>query len=414
MNGVIVTGSLIFWSLPARSEIVYRKLNDLAVENKRVLVRVDFNVPMVNGRITNDRRIREALPTIQELLKRKAAIILASHLGQPRTEEDKKLFSLAPIAQHLEQLLENKVHFANACRGEETKKKASALNAGEILLLENVRFESGETKNDSTLAREWATYADYYVNDAFGTCHRAHASVAAITEFLPAAAGRLVEKELHHMIPVMKHPTQPFVVVLGGSKLSTKLKLLEKLLEKANHVLIGGAMVFTFYRAKGLHTGTSLVETEFVSKAKELLNSKKIILPIDVVVSESIDGTKGGKTVLENSIPQNMMGVDIGQASIEVFRKYLSSAKTVLWNGPLGVFETPEFSKGTKEIAKILAGLTAITIVGGGDSAAAIGELGLEEQMTHVSTGGGATLEFFESGTLPALECLEKNMARFP
>jgi phosphoglycerate kinase len=394
-----------------------KKVSDIDVSGKKVFVRVDYNVPMdSNGNITDYTRIDASLPTLRYLLERGASVILASHLGRPKGRDPK--YSLLPVQKALSERLGVNVKFVPDCIGEEVKKEIANLKPGEVLLLENVRFYKEEEANDENFAKQWADLVDVYVCDAFGSVHRAHASVEALPRIMkqqgkPAVAGFLVEKELEYLDNAISNPKRPFAAILGGSKVSTKIGVIESLLQKVDKLLIGGGMMFTFYKAIGLDVGNSLLEKEYVSTAFEILQKAKekgveIILPVDVVVTDNIENPQKIKVVAKNEIPADMIGVDIGPATIKLFSDELKNCKTIFWNGPLGVFEKDEFAKGTIEIAKVLANLKdAVKIIGGGDSAAAVAKAGVESKMTHISTGGGASLEFIEGKPLPGIVVLD-------
>lgn len=394
-----------------------KTVRDIDVPGKKVFVRVDYNVPMdSNGNITDYTRIDASLPTLKYLLEKGASIILASHLGRPKGRDPK--YSLLPAQKALAERLEVNVKFVPDCIGDEVKKAISNLKSKEVLLLENVRFYKEEEANDENFAKQWADLVDVYVCDAFGSVHRAHASVEALPRIMkqqskPAVAGFLVEKELEYLDNAISNPKRPFAAILGGSKVSTKIGVIESLLQKVDKLLIGGGMMFTFYKSMGIEVGNSLLEKDYVSTAFELLQKAKeksvsIILPVDVVVTDNIDNPQKVKVVSKNEIPADMMGVDIGPASIKLFSDELKNCKTIFWNGPLGVFEKDEFAKGTIEIAKVLANLKdAVKVIGGGDSAAAVAKAGVENKMTHISTGGGASLEFIEGKPLPGIVVLE-------
>jgi phosphoglycerate kinase len=394
-----------------------KTVRDIDVSGKKVFVRVDYNVPMdSNGNITDYTRIDASLPTLKYLLEKGASIILASHLGRPKGRDPK--YSLLPVQKALAERLEVNVKFVPDCIGDEVKKAISNLKSKEVLLLENVRFYKEEEANDENFAKQWADLVDVYVCDAFGSVHRAHASVEALPRIMkqqskPAVVGFLVEKELEYLDNAISNPKRPFAAILGGSKVSTKIGVIESLLQKVDKLLIGGGMMFTFYKSMGIEVGNSLLEKDYVSTAFELLQKAKeksvsIILPVDVVVTDNIDNPQKVKVVSKNEIPADMMGVDIGPASIKLFSDELKNCKTIFWNGPLGVFEKDEFAKGTIEIAKVLANLKdAVKVIGGGDSAAAVAKAGVENKMTHISTGGGASLEFIEGKPLPGIVVLE-------
>ena len=386
-------------------------LKDLDVKGKRVFVRADFNVSLDGDRITDDTRIRSALPTIQYLLENDAKVILASHLGRPKGKVVEK-YSLAPVAKHLSELLGRDVVKADDCIGPAVQELALKLQPGEVLLLENLRFHAEEEKNDPAFAKELASLAEVYVNDAFGTAHRAHASTAGIAAYLPAAAGFLLEKELKFLGEALENPQRPFVAILGGAKVSDKIGVIQNLLGKVDKLLIGGGMSYTFLKARGLEIGKSLLEADKMDLARQLEEEAKargveLLLPVDVVVADEFSETANRKAVSVEEIPADWEGMDIGPKTIELFQKALAGAKTVVWNGPLGVFEMEPFSTGTKAIAEALANLTdATTIIGGGDSAAAVEQLGYADKITHISTGGGASLEFLEGKELPGVAAL--------
>ncbi len=392
-----------------------KSVRDIDVSGKKVLLRCDFNVPMKNGVITSDKRIVSAMPTIRYLLENNAAVIACSHLGKPKNGPDPKL-SLAPVAARISELLDGKeVKMAEDVVGDSAVKLASELKPGEIMLLENTRFEKGETKNDPELVKKLASLAEIYVSDAFGAVHRAHASTAGVAEYLPAVSGFLIEKELSVMGKALADPERPFVAILGGAKVSDKLNVISNLLEKVDTLIIGGGMAYTFLAAKGYGIGTSLFDAEKVDYCKEMMekaekNGVKLLLPIDTVVTKSfpdpIDGEVEVDTVQSDAIPADMMGVDIGAKTRALFADTVRTAKTVVWNGPMGVFENPTLAAGTISVAQALAESDAITIVGGGDSAAACEQLGFADKITHISTGGGASLEFLEGKELPGVACL--------
>ncbi|MGQ9472777.1 MAG: phosphoglycerate kinase [Candidatus Caldatribacteriaceae bacterium] len=388
-----------------------RDISPEALKGKRVLVRVDFNVPLdEERRITDDTRIVESLPTIRFLLERGARVILVSHLGRPKGKP-KDEFRMDPVAKRLEELLGKKVYKANDCIGEEVEKLVQNLSEGEVLLLENVRFYAEEEANEEGFARSLARLADIYVNDAFGTAHRAHASTAGVAKFLPAYAGFLMEKELEALGERLNNPLRPFLAILGGAKVSSKIGVIKKLLEKVDALLIGGGMSYTFIKAMGYEVGTSLLEEGMIEEAKSILSMAqkrevKLILPEDFVVA--VEGKEEAKTQIVpwNQMPPNMGGFDIGPKTVEKFAQEIAKAKTIFWNGPLGLFEVEKFARGTMEIAKIVAESGAVVVVGGGDTIAAIKNAGVEKKITHISTGGGASLEFVEGRTLPGVEVL--------
>ena len=393
-----------------------RSLPDENLRGKRALVRVDFNVPMEGAAVTDDTRIRAALPTIEYLTSRGAAVVLLSHLGRPKGKPDPK-YTLEPVARHLQTLTRAPVRFSPALRGPEAVNATRSLAPGEILLVENTRFDPGEEKNDDGLARDLAQLGDLYVNDAFGAAHRAHASTEGVAKHLrPAVAGFLMEKELAYLGGALESPQRPFVAILGGAKISGKIDVIDQLLPKVDRLLIGGAMACTFFRAMGLTTGKSLVEEDRVEMAKSLLDraGDKLLLPDDALVAPSLEQGSAARAVLRDRIPPDEAMFDIGPASAERFAAEIARARTIIWNGPMGVFETSPFDAGTRAVATAMAGATAggaTTIVGGGDSAAAVAEAGLESQMSHVSTGGGASLEFLEGKVLPGVAALDDKEA---
>ncbi len=386
-------------------------VRDIAVKGKRVFVRVDFNVPLQNGIITDDSRIRAALPTIKYLIDKKAKLILASHLGRPKGQVKEEL-SILPAAKRLSELLARPVTMAPDCIGAEVENLASQMNEGDVILLENLRFHPGETKNDPEFAKALAALADLYVNDAFGTAHRAHASTEGITHYLsPCAAGFLIEKELKYLGDALNNPERPFVAILGGAKVGDKIGVIRALLKKVDCLIIGGGMTYTFYAALGLEIGNSLFDEAVFETAKEILKESasaaaKCLLPVDCLIADKFDAEANTQIVDKDKIPPDWEGVDIGPKSIALFADEIKKAKTVFWNGPVGVFEIDAFAEGTKKIAYALAEADAVTVIGGGDSAAAAKKYGLTGKMTHVSTGGGASLEFLEGKTLPGIAAL--------
>ena len=387
-----------------------KTVEDIEVAGKKVLVRCDFNVPFTNGVISDDKRIVSSLPTIEYLLKNGAAVILCSHLGRPKNGPEEK-FSMKPVAAKLSELLGIEVILAADVVGEDAVAKAAALKSGEVLLLENVRFEKGETKNDPELSAKFAALADIFVNDAFGTAHRAHCSTAGVAEHLPAVSGYLIKKELDVMGKALTAPERPFAAILGGAKVSDKIGVIESLIDKADIIIIGGGMAYTFFAAMGRGVGTSICEQEKIEVAKGLIEKAKakgveLLLPVDNVVTHEFAADAESFVVASDAIPADCMGMDIGPATAELFAAAVKRAKTVIWNGPMGVFEMPRFSNGTKAVAQAMADTDAVTIVGGGDSAAAAAQLGFEDKLTHISTGGGASLEFLEGLELPGIACL--------
>lgn len=389
-----------------------KTVKDIDVKGKKVLVRCDFNVPQdENGNITDTRRIVSSLPTIKYLIENGAKVILCSHLGRPKGEV-KKEFSLAPVAKELSKELGREVKLADDVIGESAKALSNSLKEGEVMLLENVRFDAREEKNDSEMAKELASLAEIYVNDAFGTSHRAHASTAGVADYLPAVSGFLIEKELDFMGDALENPTRPFVAILGGKKVSDKIGVINALLEKVDTLMIGGAMAYTFFKAQGYGVGNSICELDKLDLALELMEKAKqkgvkMMLPVDTRLGKEFDKDTESKTVKADEIPDGWEGFDIGEETIKLYKEELKNAKTIVWNGPLGLFEFDQFAVGTNEIAKTLAEVDAVTIIGGGDSAAAIEKAGLADKMTHISTGGGASLEFLEGKKLPGIECLQ-------
>ncbi len=388
-----------------------KTVRDIDLKGKKVFVRCDFNVPMdENQNITDNNRIVAALPTIKYLLENNCKIVLASHLGRPKGEF-KKEFSLEPVAKELSKLLGVDVIMAKDVIGEDAKKKASELKEGEILLLENVRFHKEETENDPEFSKELASMAEIFVNDAFGTAHRAHSSTTGIASYLPAVSGFLIEKELKFLGNAVNNPERPFVAILGGAKVSDKIGVIDSLIEKVDTLIIGGGMAYTFFKAMGYEVGNSICEMDKLELAKDLMKKAKekgvkLMLPVDTKIGKEFKADTESKVVKYNEIPEGWEGFDIGEESIKEFKEELENAKTVIWNGPLGLFEFEQFAKGTNEIAEKLANIDATTIIGGGDSAAAVKKAGLQDKITHVSTGGGASLEFLEGKKLPGIEAL--------
>lgn len=385
-----------------------KTVEDMDVKGKKVLVRVDFNVPLKEGKVGDDTRIRAALPTIEYLLDKGAAVILCSHLGRPKGGPDPK-YSMKPVGEYLSTLMKKPVAFADDCVGAEAEAAAKALKAGEILLLENTRFHPEEEKNDLDLAKKMASLAEIFINDAFGTAHRAHSSTEGVARFLPAAAGFLLEKEIKYLGQAVAEPKRPFVAILGGSKISDKIGVIKNLLTKADVILIGGGMANTFFKAQGYPVADSLVEDEALETAKELLanGGTKLRLPVDVTIADKFDAEAAFKTMDVAAIPDGWRILDIGPKTMEAYDKALKGAGTVVWNGPMGVFEFPNFAKGTYAVAKSVADCGGVTIIGGGDSVAAIQESGLADKITHISTGGGASLEMLEGLVLPGLAALQ-------
>lgn len=389
-----------------------RTISDIRVKGKRVLVRVDFNVPLEGGRISDDRRITESLRTISYLRRQGAGVILASHFGRPRGKVKEEL-RLDPIARKLSELLGVPVRKLPDCVGPEVEAAIAAMKDGDVVLLENLRFHPGEEANDDAFARKLAALADIFVNDAFGAAHRAHASTVGVARYLPAVAGFLMEKELVNLSRALESPTRPFVAILGGKKVSDKIGVIRNLLTKADTLLIGGAMAYTFLRAKGHHVGASFCEEDKLDLARSLMDEARqrnvgFHLPEDVVASDRFAEEATHKIVPADAIPEGWMGMDIGPKTAGAFRQIILGARTVIWNGPMGVFEFPPFATGTREVAKAMADSTAVTIVGGGDTAAAVEQFGLAERMTHISTGGGASLEFMEGRELPGVAVLQE------
>ncbi|MBN1646431.1 MAG: phosphoglycerate kinase [Spirochaetales bacterium] len=395
-----------------------KTVKNMDLENKKVLMRVDFNVPIKDGVISDDTRIVAALPTIQYILGRQgASLILMSHLGRPKGEKNPE-FSLKPVADALAKMLPGKVTMAPDCIGNEVKTLAAGLNAGEVLVLENVRFYSGETKNDPDFAKQLSEIGDVYINDAFGTAHRAHASTEGITRYLPSAAGFLIEKEVKFMSPLLENPVKPFVAIIGGAKVSTKIGVLDSLLPKCSTLIIGGGMSFTFLKVQGYSIGNSMVEEEYLDTAKNLLDKAgkagvEILLPDDHIAASAFpdksvpsDAKLEALYVDNKNVPDGMLGLDIGKKTLSIIRERIAAARNLVWNGPLGVFEYDSYAKGTLEVAKMVAECSGTTVVGGGDSVAAVNKFGYADKIDHVSTGGGASLEFLEGKVLPGIAAL--------
>ncbi|EHL14898.1 hypothetical protein HMPREF9630_00941 [Peptoanaerobacter stomatis] len=390
-----------------------KSVKDIDVSGKKVIVRCDFNVPMKDGKITDDIRIVSALPTIKYLIDNNAKVILMSHLGRPDKCYDPK-YSLKPVAVRLSELLGQEVKLAEDENvvGENAKKLTSEMKEKDVVLLENVRFVAGETKNDANFAKELASLADIFVNDAFGTAHRAHSSTAGIADYIPAVMGFLIEKEVSIMGKALENPQRPFVAILGGAKVSDKISVIENLINKVDTLVIGGAMAYTFLKSQGKSVGTSRVEEDKLDLAKDLLAKAekagiKLLLPIDHVVAKEFSNDAEAKNTDDENIPDGFMGLDIGAKTVKMYCAVIADAKTAIWNGPMGVFEMEKFAVGTKALAEALSKTDAISIIGGGDSAAAVEQLGFADKMTHISTGGGASLEFLEGKILPGIDCLQ-------
>ncbi len=400
-----------------RNAMNIKTIDDVPLKGRRVLVRVDFNVPMTADlKISDDTRIVESLPTIRKILAEGGIAILMSHLGRPKGKPNPE-FTLRPVAEHLGNILGRPVKFAKDCVGKVTREMVEELMTGDVLMLENLRFHEEEEKNDTTFAKELASFGDVYVNDAFGSAHRAHASTEGVTRYLkPAVAGYLMKKEVEYLARAVSNPPRPYVAILGGAKISGKIDVIENLLPKVDVMVIGGGMAFTFFQAEGYEIGDSLVEQEKVSLARKIMEDAKakrlrLILPTDCVVADKLDNDAGRKIVPANKIPPGWRGLDIGPETVKLINLELRKAKTVVWNGPMGVFEMPNFANGTMQVARMLAQATALgatTIVGGGDSAAAIAQGGFTNAVSHVSTGGGASLEFLEGKQLPGVAALDK------
>ncbi len=387
-----------------------KTIEDIDVAGKRVLVRCDFNVPLdKDGNITDENRIIGALPTIKYLIEHNAKVILCSHMGKPKGEIKPEL-SLAPVAKRLSEKLGKEVVFAADATvvGDNAKKAVAEMKDGDVVLLENTRYRAEETKNGDELIRELASLAEIFVNDAFGTAHRAHSSTVGVTKYLPAVCGYLIQKEIQFLGNAVNNPVRPLVAILGGSKVSSKISVIENLLDKVDKLIIGGGMAYTFMAAKGYEVGDSLLEADYIDYAKEMMKKAgdKLLLPVDTVVAKEFSNDAESKIVGEGGIEKGWQGVDIGPESVKLFSENIKSAKTVVWNGPMGVFEMPNFAKGTNAIARVLAEIDATTIIGGGDSVAAVNQAGLGDKMTHISTGGGASLEFLEGKELPGIAAL--------
>ncbi|MFV0517628.1 MAG: phosphoglycerate kinase [Aminipila sp.] len=390
-----------------------KTVRDINVSGKKVIVRCDFNVPLQNGVITDDIRITAAMPTIKYLIENGAKVILMSHLGRPEGEANMK-YTLKPVADRISQLLGKEITFISAPEvvNEQVKKVAEELKAGEVMLLENVRFRKEETKNGAEFSKELAGLADIFVNDAFGTAHRAHSSTAGIADYLPAVSGFLIEKEVKFLGNAVENPERPFVAIMGGAKVGDKILVIENLLKKVDTLIIGGGMAYTFFKAQGYEIGTSIVDTDNIELAGNLLKKAeaegvKLFLPVDIKVAKEFSNDSIAAYCDMDKIPANMMGLDIGPQTQKLFAEEIKNAKTIVWNGPVGVFEMPNFAEGTISVANALAECEGITVIGGGDSAAAVEQFGMADKMTHISTGGGASLEFLEGKELPGIACLE-------
>ena len=391
-----------------------KTVRDIDVKGKKVLVRCDFNVPMQDGKITDDTRIVSALPTIEYLVQHGAKVILMSHMGRP-DGEPKKEFTLQPVADRLSLLLGKQVIFESADRvvDEKVRQAAAALAEGDVMLLENVRFRKEETKNGAEFAKELASLGDIFVNDAFGTAHRAHASTAGIADYLPCVSGFLIEKEVQFLGNAVENPARPFVAIMGGAKVGDKIPVIENLLKKVDALIIGGGMAYTFFKAEGLEIGTSILDKDSLELAKEIFAKAeqagvKLLLPVDAVCAKEFKNDTEFAVYDKDKIPSDRMGMDIGPKTVELFKAEIAAAKTIVWNGPMGVFEMPNFAAGTRAIAEALAASDAVTVIGGGDSAAACEQFRLKDKMTHISTGGGASLEFLEGKVLPGVAVIEE------
>jgi phosphoglycerate kinase len=384
-----------------------KTVKDIDLKGKRVLMRVDFNVPMADGKVTDDKRIKAALPTIKYVLEQGASLLLMSHLGRPKGGPDPE-FSLKAASEALAALLGKPVQMAPDCVGPEVEKMAKALKPGDVLMLENTRFHKGEEKNDLELAKQMAALGEVYVNDAFGSAHRAHSSTEGVARFLPAVSGFLMEQELEYLGRAVANPEHPYIAILGGAKISDKILVVETLASKCDKLIIGGGMANTFLTAQGLNMQDSLVETDAIETAKTLLGklSSKLILPVDAIIADKFDAEANTQTVDVDKIPAGWRMLDVGPKTLELYKSSLSGVKLVVWNGPVGVFEMPKFAEGTFALARMLAESGAITVIGGGDSASAVKKAGVAKQMTHVSTGGGASLEFLEGKELPGVAAL--------
>ena len=391
-----------------------KTVRDVDVAGKKCLVRCDFNVPMKDGKIADDFRIVSALPTIQYLVENKACVILMSHMGKPKGEPKPEL-SLKPVADRLSELLGQEVKFSSCptvvC--DHIRETAAALQPGEVMLLENTRYRKEETKSEEPFTGELASLGELFVNDAFGTAHRDHSSTAGIARYLPTVSGFLIEKEVKFLGDAVESPERPFVAIMGGAKVGDKIPVIENLMKKVDSIIIGGGMTYTFLKAQGYEIGTSILDADSIDLSRELLAKAeaagvKILLPVDAVVTDDFENNNVIKTVDADAMPADMMGMDIGPKTIELFKAAIAEAKTIVWNGPMGVFENPKFETGTKAVAQALADSDAVTVIGGGDSAAAVEQFGLKDKMTHVSTGGGASMEFLEGKILPGIACIEE------
>ena len=391
-----------------------KRIVDYDLKGKKVIIRVDFNVPIKDGEILDDNRIKQSLETINYAIENNAKVILLSHLGRVKTEEDKEKNTLEPVALRLSELLDKEIIFVTETRGELLENEINNMNNGDVILVENTRYEDldgkKESSNDEELGKYWASLGDIFINDAFGTSHRAHASNVGIASHLPNGIGFLIEKELNVLEPAIKNPKRPFTVILGGSKVSDKIGVIENLVKIADHILIGGGMAFTFIKSQGMNIGSSLLDEESLDFCKKMLkeHQDKIVLPIDVITSEDVDTPKNVKEIFISDIKDKDIGLDIGHGSIKLFKSFLEESNTIIWNGPVGKFETEEFSKGTKELCEIIKN-NENTIIGGGDTASAVINLGYKDAFTHISTGGGATLELLEGKKLPGIEIINEN-----
>lgn len=390
-----------------------KTVRDIDVKGKKVIVRCDFNVPMKDGAITDDVRITAALPTINYLVEEGAKVIIMSHMGRPKGEPNME-YTLAPVAERLGQHIGQEVVFVSSetVVDEKVKEAAAGLKEGQVMLLENTRFRKEETKNEENFSKELADLAEIFVNDAFGTAHRAHCSTAGVADYLPAVSGFLIEKEVKYLGNAVETPERPLLAIMGGAKVSDKILLIENLLNKVDVLIVGGGMAYTFFKAKGYEIGTSLLDAESIDLAKKLMDDAeakgvKMLIPVDTVCAKEFSNESEKITVDSDKIPADMMGMDIGPKTVELFAEEVAKAKTIVWNGPMGVFEMPNFAAGTLGVANALAESDAITIIGGGDSAAAVGQFGLGDKMTHISTGGGASMEYLEGKVLPGIACLE-------